>query len=101
MSSLDTPISDSAIPDAGNRRDTSTWARWDEWMESVGERLNPILVKEARQALKSRQFGMTFSLLSGAGRFWACPTKCPTFITALKGRTCWPVTPYCWAFLCC
>jgi hypothetical protein len=63
MSSLDTPISDSAIPDAGNRRDTSTWARWDEWMESVGERLNPILVKEARQALKSRQFGMTFSLL--------------------------------------
>lgn len=39
------------------------WARLDFWLERAGERLNPILVKEARQALKSRQFVITFGLL--------------------------------------
>ena len=33
------------------------------WIEKVGDRLNPILVKETRQALKSRQFVGTFTLL--------------------------------------
>lgn len=41
--------------------------RWlaaiDRWTERGGDWLNPILVKEARQALKSRQFLVTFSLL--------------------------------------
>lgn len=35
----------------------------DELLDRLGDRLNPILVKEARQALKSRQFTVTFSLL--------------------------------------
>ncbi len=37
----------------------------------VGDRLNPILVKEARQALKSRQFVITFGLLLVCGWVWS------------------------------
>jgi hypothetical protein len=33
------------------------------WLERIGDRCNPILVKEVRQALKSRQFIITFFLL--------------------------------------
>lgn len=33
------------------------------WLERIGDRINPILVKETRQALKSRQFSGTFMLL--------------------------------------
>jgi len=30
------------------------------WLEAIADRANPILVKETRQALKSRQFVLTF-----------------------------------------
>ena len=48
-----------------------TWrslcARWlaaiERWRERQSEWLNPILVKESRQALKSRQFSITFGLV--------------------------------------
>ncbi len=33
------------------------------WLERLGDRFNPIVVKEVRQALKSRQFVITFLLL--------------------------------------
>jgi ABC-type transport system involved in multi-copper enzyme maturation permease subunit len=36
------------------------------WLERAGDRINPILVKETRQALKSRQFSATFMLLLAA-----------------------------------
>lgn len=45
--------------------------RMDAGLTWLGERLNPILVKEARQALKSRQFVLTFSLLLAASWFWS------------------------------
>lgn len=35
----------------------------DSWLERFGDWINPILIKETRQALKSRQFSVTFSLL--------------------------------------
>ncbi|MBI3462847.1 MAG: ABC transporter permease, partial [Planctomycetes bacterium] len=35
----------------------------ETWLEPLGDRINPILVKETRQALKSRQFLVTFLLL--------------------------------------
>ena len=35
----------------------------DRFLESAGDRLNPILVKETRQSLKSRQFTLWFVLL--------------------------------------
>jgi ABC-type transport system involved in cytochrome c biogenesis permease component len=46
------------------------WDRIDHWCEQFGDALNPILVKETRQALKSRQFVMTFSVLLFAALGW-------------------------------
>lgn len=43
---------------------------FDAFVENAGERLNPILVKEARQALKSKQFLITFMLLLACGWGW-------------------------------
>lgn len=47
------------------------WTRLDEWTERAGEKLNPILVKESRQALKSKQFLVTFTLLLICGLGWS------------------------------
>lgn len=49
----------------------SVWSRADAWIERLGERLNPILVKESRQALKSQQFLVTFSLLLICSLAWS------------------------------
>ncbi|MGB7346753.1 MAG: ABC transporter permease [Pirellulaceae bacterium] len=46
------------------------WQRIDDWCERIGDAVNPILVKETRQALKSRQFVATFSLLLFAALAW-------------------------------
>ena len=50
---------------------TGWWARLDQWLDRVSQRLNPILVKEARQALKSRQFVVTFTLVLLCGLVWS------------------------------
>ncbi len=42
------------------------WQRLDRWLEDVSDYLNPILVKETRQALRSRQFLVWFLLLLAA-----------------------------------
>ena len=42
----------------------------DVWLSRLGDRMNPILVKEARQALKSRQFVATFFLLLSFAWAW-------------------------------
>ena len=42
----------------------------DHWCVRLGDLLNPILVKETRQALKSRQFVVTFSVLLFAAFAW-------------------------------
>ncbi|MEZ6115063.1 MAG: hypothetical protein R3C28_00595 [Pirellulaceae bacterium] len=51
---------------------TSSWLSTlvDAVAGQVTDRLNPILVKEARQALKSRQFVVTFTLLLIAAWVW-------------------------------
>jgi hypothetical protein len=46
------------------------WLRIESLLDRVGDLLNPILVKEARQAMKSRQFVVTFSLLLIFGWLW-------------------------------
>jgi hypothetical protein len=46
------------------------WTRIDAWCERIGDAVNPILVKETRQALKSRQFLVTFSMLLFASLAW-------------------------------
>ena len=43
----------------------------ENWLARASEWLNPILVKEARQALKSRQFIVTFTLLLVFGWGWS------------------------------
>lgn len=60
-----------ATPGGVRASPTGSWGRIDRLIESLGERLNPILVKEARQALKSRQFVLTFGLLLTAGWVWS------------------------------
>lgn len=55
--------------DAGDR--TPEWLKKiDELATRAGDAVNPILVKETRQALKSRQFVVTFSLLLFASLAW-------------------------------
>lgn len=54
---------------AGSER--GFWAWLDGWTQRAGEYLNPILVKETRQALKSRQFLITFSLVLLCGWVWS------------------------------
>lgn len=44
--------------------------RLDAWCERTGDAINPILVKETRQSLKSRQFVVTFSLILFAALAW-------------------------------
>ena len=44
--------------------------RIDAWATRAGDAINPILVKETRQALKSRQFVATFGLLLFASLAW-------------------------------
>lgn len=46
------------------------WDRIDRAGQWFADWLNPILVKEARQSLKSRQFIITFFLLLAASCFW-------------------------------
>ena len=47
------------------------WSAIEAAVERMSEQLNPILVKEARQALKSKQFVITFTLLLLAGWVWS------------------------------
>jgi hypothetical protein len=39
------------------------WPKLEAFLDAASDRLNPILVKEARQAMKSKQFSVTFTLL--------------------------------------
>jgi hypothetical protein len=59
-----------ALPIGGNSK-TERWLhRVDAICSHWGDYINPILVKETRQALKSRQFVFTFSLLLFAALAW-------------------------------
>lgn len=63
----------------GLQRATSLWVdRFDRWTEWAGERTNPILIKEARQALKSHHFITSFMLLLLGAWGWS-------FIAILAG----------------
>jgi len=65
------------IPEAANGANnvagaTRVWmTRVDGVLETTGEWFNPILVKECRQALKSRQFSITFFLMLVACWLWS------------------------------
>ncbi|RMF42050.1 MAG: hypothetical protein D6753_08445 [Planctomycetota bacterium] len=44
--------------------------RWQAWWAWASERINPIVVKEVRQALKSKQFSISFGLTLLAALVW-------------------------------
>lgn len=64
-------MSDCAEPLLAEVVDVPRGSRIDRLLVRLGDRLNPILVKEARQALKSRQFVITFTLLLVCGWVWS------------------------------
>jgi ABC-type Na+ efflux pump permease subunit len=73
-------MSDVVLPAEPAFENPSLTDRFSEWGDKVSDRVNPILVKETRQALKSRQFSITFMLLlvvawliSAGGALWAGP----------------------------
>lgn len=47
------------------------WQQVEAWLGRCSDSLNPILVKEARQALRSRQFTLTFFVMLAAGWTWS------------------------------
>jgi hypothetical protein len=65
----------SASPATSTRRArvalATGFGRLEATLERWGERLNPILIKEARQALKSRHFTVTFALLLSCAWVWS------------------------------
>lgn len=69
MSDTAVPLpSELALLDGGRN---GRFAAIERWLGRLGEHLNPILVKETRQALKSRQFALTFALLLVFGWAWS------------------------------
>ena len=74
MTSLDSsPAAPDQVAPQGGALTTSVswWQRVEMELERASERLNPILVKEARQALKSRQFLVTMTLVLAFGWGWS------------------------------
>ncbi|MEW4455825.1 hypothetical protein AB1L30_24365 [Bremerella sp. JC817] len=65
MSTADTPAS-ATTTDTDPRL-----LKIDRWVENTSEYFNPILVKETRQALKSRQFAVTFALVLVTSWLWS------------------------------
>jgi hypothetical protein len=69
MSTLEQPIT--AVEIVPEAPIAPGWWDWiDRAATAINQRLNPILVKEARQALKSKQFTVTFTLVLAAAWGW-------------------------------
>ncbi|HEV3343313.1 MAG TPA: hypothetical protein VG125_23280, partial [Pirellulales bacterium] len=61
----------SAVPRSRSFAAGNLWAEIERGLVWLGDRLNPILVKETRQALKSRQFIITFTLVLVLAWVWS------------------------------
>jgi hypothetical protein len=64
MTTNETPHASALVPHR-------SWDRFDALLGKSSEWLNPILVKETRQALKSRQFAVTFTLVLACAWVWS------------------------------
>ena len=71
MAELELPVASANGSSADPSDAGSAWARFERWLEWGSERVNPILVKEARQALKSNHFVITFLLLLVCAWGWS------------------------------
>lgn len=70
--SLDTSATNLGDSPFASVEEKTTWRdKLDPWLDRGSEWLNPILVKESRQAFKSRQFLVTFSLLLVCCWLWS------------------------------
>jgi hypothetical protein len=68
--SIETPAAAGAIPHA-SAESPPFWRRVGSKVEWAGEWLNPLLVKEVRQSLKSRQFSITFTAVLCLSWLWS------------------------------
>ncbi|MGD9721158.1 MAG: ABC transporter permease [Pirellulales bacterium] len=71
MTTIEGPQQLAAEPEPIVATIVSRWERFEALLMRAGDHLNPILVKEARQALRSRQFLITFFLMLTAGWVWS------------------------------
>ena len=86
--------------DVGDRPAPSMLERFDLFLDAASDRFNPILVKESRQALKSRQFLITFTLLlvlAVAWTFFAVALLTPGIYYAPAGK--YVLAGYYWILL--
>lgn len=58
------------VPEAWRERLLRWGTRLEQLLDILGDRVNPILVKEARQSMKSKQFSVTFGLLLVLSWVW-------------------------------
>ena len=70
MATSESPKLEQKTESAAERSAGHWLERLDQWCHQVGDQLNPILVKETRQSLKSRQFIFTFFSLLAAALAW-------------------------------
>ncbi|MCC7085323.1 MAG: hypothetical protein IT427_09985 [Pirellulales bacterium] len=63
---IETRSAEPATAGAAQSRVAAVWSAADRFLSHAGDWLNPILVKETRQALKSSQFTITFVLVLAA-----------------------------------
>lgn len=70
MSAPASPIGGSHLEQANDAREPTTLAQIEALLEKAADYLNPILVKEARQAMKSMQFVLTFGMVMLLGWLW-------------------------------
>ncbi len=71
MTSLDESLAEGQGLDLVPVLPAARWDRFEALLSRLSDRLNPILVKEARQSLRSRQFTGTFFLMLAAGWVWS------------------------------
>jgi len=71
MTAIETPQTLADPREASAAAQPSRWDRLDQLALRASEWLNPILVKETRQALKSRQFVVTFTLVLVCSWAWS------------------------------
>jgi hypothetical protein len=65
---------------------------WEKWWLWANERINPIVVKEVRQSLKSKQFTISFGLTLVAAVSW---TLIAISLMVPRIFTCRLVSPCC------
>jgi hypothetical protein len=83
-------VLDSIVATESDNQRPSMLNRIEQRLERWGEQLNPILVKEARQALKSKQFTFTFTMMLVAAWMWSVAgivSKMPDIYYAPAGMT--------------